>query len=352
MSAIQDIDEGDRALLCKLKLAAALAVIRGKPQDMTGEQYAQHLAEQIKQRDESWKDRAQTLERELLQSRQELVRCKLSEVDREPTGADSASQNDLQFQAAVFPTPPSSSETSGKSKLDTLHVHTKFLHSVLALQHKVKDLPILDSCDVALTTRDSVLHCIETIRSCLQDLSGQISIPKMEFAVDNITALLESRIVEKFHHEIHQKVVEFVQDILDFIYHCGRINQAGYLEDLSKMVIKLSEHAQLQPSILKLVVSKVTECSNELRSFHEEHSDWDPFHFENSHYLFFILEKVLADVATTPEKLKCWPETPLLDLGRELEDSLSHISDIFPLFAHCVWKVTAILDNLQLTLHH
>lgn len=57
----------------KAKVALAVAIIKNKPSGASGREYAEALACKLKSRDESWKEKAQELQEEVLRLRQELL---------------------------------------------------------------------------------------------------------------------------------------------------------------------------------------------------------------------------------------------------------------------------------------
>lgn len=57
----------------KAKVALAVAIIKSKPQGMSGREYAEALACKLRSQDESWKEKAQRLQQELLRLRQEVL---------------------------------------------------------------------------------------------------------------------------------------------------------------------------------------------------------------------------------------------------------------------------------------
>ncbi|XP_023809028.1 meiosis-specific protein MEI4 isoform X2 [Oryzias latipes] len=60
-------------LFMEAKIAAAVAIIKSKPPGMSGRAHAQALAIRLRRQEESWRDRAQSLERELLRLRQDSL---------------------------------------------------------------------------------------------------------------------------------------------------------------------------------------------------------------------------------------------------------------------------------------
>ncbi len=56
----------------------ALAIIRRKPEGVSGEEYTRRLSLQLSQLQTDWRTKAVRLERELLRTRQELVNCQVA----------------------------------------------------------------------------------------------------------------------------------------------------------------------------------------------------------------------------------------------------------------------------------
>lgn len=65
----------------KAKVALAVAVIKSKPSGLSGREYAEALARQLKSHDEDWKKKAQELQQEVLRLRQELLMSRASNVE-------------------------------------------------------------------------------------------------------------------------------------------------------------------------------------------------------------------------------------------------------------------------------
>ena len=54
-------------------MALAVAVIKNKPPDSSAREHAEALAGELRSREDSWREKAQELEREVLRLRQEMV---------------------------------------------------------------------------------------------------------------------------------------------------------------------------------------------------------------------------------------------------------------------------------------
>ena len=65
----------------------------------------------------------------------------------------------------------------------------------------------------------------------------------------------------------------------------------------------------------------------------------DPYSFTNLYFLINTLQQCLKYVKNTlSEELRD-------QIVSKLEDSLLHLTDKFPLFAHSIWRITAMLNT-------
>ena len=72
----------------------------------------------------------------------------------------------------------------------------------------------------------------------------------------------------------------------------------------------------------------------------------DPVYFENSYYVMSCLAECLVKAAQHPADLNAFFN--LRDKIRStLENCLSLTVDTFPIFAHSVWYLMALLDNIK-----
>lgn len=54
-------------------MALAVAIIKSRPQGVSGREYAEALSCKLRSQDESWKEKAQGLQQEVLRLRQEVL---------------------------------------------------------------------------------------------------------------------------------------------------------------------------------------------------------------------------------------------------------------------------------------
>lgn len=62
----------------KVKVSLAVVVIKTRPRGMSGREHAEAQARTLQRRDDSWKQRAQGLQQEVLRLRQEMLVAKVT----------------------------------------------------------------------------------------------------------------------------------------------------------------------------------------------------------------------------------------------------------------------------------
>ncbi|XP_035473170.2 meiosis-specific protein MEI4 isoform X4 [Scophthalmus maximus] len=168
----------DEALwfLARARVAVAVAVIKSRPAGMSGREHAEALGRQLRSEDESWRGKAEGLQREVLRLRQELLIARATSVTQGATetagpdrAVDDASQDlfdtsdaapdcdsdtpelflpdhqpaislpEPDPQAAIsLPRPPTPSCHYGRfPQEEALHSHVHFLQTLCAL-HRVE----------------------------------------------------------------------------------------------------------------------------------------------------------------------------------------------------------------------
>lgn len=80
-----------------MKMSIAIAIIRNKPSDMTGQEYAKLLANRIKTRQLQWKQRCQDVKAEVLHLKQQIVLHKHITGDASQQDLSSTQKSDGKF---------------------------------------------------------------------------------------------------------------------------------------------------------------------------------------------------------------------------------------------------------------
>ncbi|KAF7645524.1 hypothetical protein LDENG_00202550 [Lucifuga dentata] len=87
----------------KVKLAAAVAVIKSRPAGMSGREHAEALACKLKSRDENWRKKAQELQQEVQELRQELLLVKMTSNTRSSSDTAGSNTMDILSQDLIGP---------------------------------------------------------------------------------------------------------------------------------------------------------------------------------------------------------------------------------------------------------
>eukprot|EP00064_Thunnus_orientalis_P019738 superscaffoldBa00005076_g19866 len=82
----------------KAKVALAVAVIKSKPPGMSGRQYAEALASKLRRQDESWKNKAQGLQQEVLRLRQDMLITRVTSTTK--SSAEAAGHDETMGDAS------------------------------------------------------------------------------------------------------------------------------------------------------------------------------------------------------------------------------------------------------------
>ena len=102
----------------------------------------------------------------------------------------------------------------------------------------------------------------------------------------------------------------------------------------------LSKSPDLQNRILSNLVKCIKSYSDTLRRSKEQQEEIEPHKYENIGRVFGVLEQCLKDGLTTNLSYDA-----MCDIRCQLENSLLHISNDFPLFAHYVWALNALIPS-------
>ncbi|XP_035534279.1 meiosis-specific protein MEI4 [Morone saxatilis] len=90
--SVSGASQAERFFL-RAKVAQAVAVIKSKPSDLSGREYAEVLATKLKIQDEGWKKKAQELQQEVLRLRQELLMATATSITKSTAAAETWSIN-------------------------------------------------------------------------------------------------------------------------------------------------------------------------------------------------------------------------------------------------------------------
>ncbi|XP_078699921.1 meiosis-specific protein MEI4-like [Branchiostoma floridae x Branchiostoma belcheri] len=340
-----------------VKLAAAVAILRTKPPGMTGQQYTQYLQHKYQANQGDWKKRAELLQSQLLQTRQELVQAKLLQQQPQPDDSCcdwsvlrlidrliSPAEGDEDKPEQVFPTPPSSSEEPPSPKVsreDVVQRHSRFLSCVLRLQTVRNTLA--GRVNLGETVKDSILDSLHLLKVSVEEKVPDVSMATKKHVVKTIVEVLGREELKEFSGEIVRSVMELVQTILTGVLRCEDLNRHLHQEHQCRLIVDLSEADSLQKPILEALLQHIKDFSDTLRTV--KTSSLDAVLYENVYYMFWTFEQILYNLNDC--RKQSIDKTLANELNNTLESSLLFISEKYPLFAHYVWKLGGVLNSIQ-----
>uniref|UniRef100_A0A3Q1HDN7 Meiosis-specific, MEI4 homolog (S. cerevisiae) n=1 Tax=Anabas testudineus TaxID=64144 RepID=A0A3Q1HDN7_ANATE len=328
----------------RAKVALAVAIIKNKPQGVSGREYAEALSCELRSRHEGWKEKAQELQQEVLRLQQEVRRLQqevlrlqqeVPRLQQEATALqpDSDSETpDLMLEdnqpcTVVSPHPAAPFTFHVHAQGDAMHSHVQFLQSFCAL-HRVegnnKDLEVLwfsSGGDAGSVLVDSVCQLLDSVVTACRDpppLGPHDLVPQAcQVAAQAMDLFCSQRLPS----------AEFM----------GRVQES--LRELTAMLLHSNQPSRVSNGIRSPNISVTFQG--------QESSVLDTFpldQYQNSCYLFWILEELLRK-SKTPCRV---------DVGSEQMGFLSHLeqhvfllSDEFPLFSICMWRIGSLLTSSE-----
>ncbi|XP_042246713.1 meiosis-specific protein MEI4 isoform X1 [Thunnus maccoyii] len=377
----------------KAKVALAVAVIKSKPPGMSGRQYAEALASKLRRQDESWKNKAQGLQQEVLRLRQEMLITRVTSTTKSTTeaagrpfcmyighdetmgdasqdlfgpgsevysadlqqGSDSETpdlllhdpQPDIIFPPLLFPS-SHHADPQGKAMLP----HMQFLQSLCTL-HRVggsdKDLQSLwlgPDGDAGSVLMDTVCQLLDSVVAASRDppLPGpyDLVLKACQVAARAMDLFCSQRLPSA---EFMRRVEESLRELTGMLLHSNQPSRLRAAERLMECLITLGSSSMSKSLLIRHILSQINALADQLwQTFQgQESSGLDKFpvdQYQNSCHLFWIVEELLRK-----SKVPC-----RVEVGSEQTGFLSHLeqhvfllSDEFPLFSIYMWRIGSLL---------
>ncbi|KAF4092155.1 hypothetical protein AMELA_G00017650 [Ameiurus melas] len=358
----------------RARLGVALAVIKSKPAGKSAREHAESLAAQLKQREETWKRKAEELQEEVLGLRQELLLTKVLSGRRnggEATRGDvvklfsqdlakaQLSENDsgcdtqtlsltpdpadavLSSTVPPYPIRPGHSSFHRDTRECALSKHMRFLQNLSALRGSGKNTQI-DSGDAVMedTALSMIKSVVEYHREAGAGRLGDVSqLGRFLQASRLVAQALEKGVCKQ---DVCEKAEEMIEQLLELLLNNSQLNKFAVQDNLTECLICLGGASVLGSALLKLGLSHITRLAEHLWSACQEvpegqqpqQVDW--VRYENSFYLFWTLEQLIqARSGRVGNELH--------HLQAQLEKDVLPLSDEFPLFALYMWRIEGLL---------
>ncbi|XP_008284578.1 meiosis-specific protein MEI4 [Stegastes partitus] len=367
----------------KAKVALAVAVIKNKPPGMSGRAYAEALACKLKSQDESWKEKAQGLQQEVLRLRQEMLIARATSNTKSSTEAgdddnkmDDTSQDLFGPESQVWsvepdsetpelllqppeptiplprPLPPSS--LHGNPREDALSPPVQFLQSLCAL-HRVEDdnrgleaLWFIPGDDAGSVLADTVCQLLDSVVTAFKDPPApgprDLVLQACQAAARAMDLFCSQRLPSV---EFMRRVEEPLRELTRMLLHGSQPSRLQAAEKLMECLIALGSSSMSKSFLIRHILSEISTLADQLwQAFQaQDGSGLNKFpvdQYQNSCHLFSILEALLQK-----SKVSC-----RLEVGSEQMAFLSHLeqrafllSDEFPLFSIRMWRIGGLLKS-------
>ncbi|XP_018530158.1 meiosis-specific protein MEI4 [Lates calcarifer] len=366
--------------LMKAKVALAVAIIKNKPPGMSGREHAEALACKLKSQDESWKKKAQGLQQEVLRLQQEMLITRVTNTKSttETAGHDSAVEdNSRDLFGPSDPQPGCDSETPelfledpqpavsvpqlpvpschhGGPQDKVLHPHVHFLQSLCAL-HRVEGnnrgleaLWFSPDVDAGSVLVDSVCQLLESVVAACRDpppLGPQdLVLQACQVASRAMDLFCSQRLPSV---EFMRRVEDSLRELTGMLLLSNQPSRLQAAEKLMEYLITLGSSSMSKSFLIRHILSQISALADQLwQAFQgQESSGLDKFpvdQYQNSCYLFWILEELLQK-----SKVPCRVEvgSELMGFQSHLEQQVFLLSDEFPLFSICMWRIGELLTS-------
>ncbi|XP_067272847.1 meiosis-specific protein MEI4 isoform X2 [Pseudorasbora parva] len=347
------------------RLAVAVAVIKARPSG-GARQFAESLADGLRQQEDGWRSKARGLHEDLLHLRQELLLTRLLFKTRSSTEpeqgqeiARSLSQDDPQQLKA-----DSGCDTANSSQT---HVCIAKGPSLPPTPPNSQNFPLQDRQwrqDRRMLKHMQFLQCLSGLRRVETSLCGDGDV-----VWDSVVQMLDS-VVEVFrqanvgqplHHpeQLHQatqlvaqtlsrgetrhgcsvqhfcKVEYLLKEMTSLLLTSQQLNAFSVHDVLSECLLALGGSCLLRMPFIQLLMSEILQLAQQLweaceRTSREElphQMDW--IRYQNSFYVFWLLEQLAQDTNCNVNQ----------ELVNNLETKAFTLADEFPLFSLYMWRI-------------
>jgi hypothetical protein len=252
----------------------------------------------------------------------------------------------MHLERKILAEVPSCDKLSTQNDLTSeIAIHFKFLQSVSQLHASSKRLTGLPALDLATTVKDTVIRATEAIAECLHCAVRRSlpSITSFQMPVNIIAIILGSPYLAQFQEQLVKTAIGLVREILSIIIHCDAFSTEEDVHCiLSSMLLTLAGLPVLTKWVLAELLSTISTHSDHLRELSnttDEMSKFSVVEYENMCHVFRMLEEIIVKSGVISDQKVCD------EMKKLLADSLLHISQAFPLFAHYVWRLGAIIST-------
>ncbi|KAM6915628.1 meiosis-specific protein MEI4 [Xenentodon cancila] len=377
-----------RWLSMNIRLALAVAVIKNKPPSMSGREYAEALASELKRQEGGWREKVQELQQEVLRLRQEKLIIRVTKGSTQAADIEDRMDNlsqdlfspgslvssaelqpdsdsetpDLLLQephlAALPPLPPPTppqlllppSHHADAHRV-TMFPHVQFLQSLCALHRAEGSSRGLEALwfspdgDLSSVFADTVFQLLDSVVAACRDPPAlgppDLMLQACQVAAGALDLFCSQRLPSvEFRSRVEAPLTELTQMLLHS-HQPGRLRAA---EELTEYLMVLGSSSVAESFLIRHVLSEINAVADQLWQASQESSGLDRFPvdcYQNSCHLFMVLEKLLQKSKAAGSRAE--PGSEQMSFLSQLEGRLSVLSQEFPLFSIYMWKIGGIL---------
>ncbi|XP_077366080.1 meiosis-specific protein MEI4 isoform X2 [Festucalex cinctus] len=316
----------EECFLAKVGVAVAMSAIRSKPEGASVRQHVEALAARLRERDETWRSKAEELQLEVLGLRRALLVATATASAGHERGPGSDSDTPELFQPV--PPPPQVSPNQQRDARQRAGLpHERILHSLCAIQ-RAADLPPLGPGGDGDISEDVLCELLDALAAAFGERSlgggaGQLAL-KACHAFASSPATPTARLTSRLKASL--------RELTATLLHAGR--RQPTVDLLAECLAALGRSRMAKSFLVAHILSQ--------ENAGVERIPVDEYH--NALRLLTILEDLLSD-SSRRQEVK-WEQTESL---RHLEQQVFALSHEFPLFAVTVWRVAALAASTNLS---
>ncbi|XP_047428999.1 meiosis-specific protein MEI4 [Mugil cephalus] len=353
----------------RARVGVAVAILRARPVGMSGRAFAEALGARLRSQDEGWRRKVEELQQEVLRLRQEKLVAAvtadggITTVDAsqdlfgpdsstsraEPQPDDDSETPDLLLQdpdpAPPPPPPPPPSSRHG----DALSPHVHFLQSLCSLHHGggggLEVLWFSPDGDLGSVLGDTVLQLLDSVVGACRDppaLGPPDLVLKACRTAAQTMELLDSR--GQRSEGFLRRVEEVLKELTGMLLLRSHHNRAAETLKVCLATLGSSSSSVSKSFLTRHILSEINALAQQLWQSFQEPSGLDQFpvdRYQNSFHLFWVLEELLQKPKeTTVAVASCRAEVDFLGF---LEQRVFALSEEFPLFSVCMWRIGGLL---------
>ncbi|CAH1799043.1 unnamed protein product [Owenia fusiformis] len=324
------------------KIALATAIIRSKPDGLTGAQYCASLCSAYTQNTAAvLLEKNKQLEEQVLFLRQKLH----IEQSVLPHGAEQPASQ--QNENEVFLTPPSSSEEQTSAKLEQLKHkfshHAHFFNSLTPILQISANTNNHTSLEIIKETAESTIEALkETIREKIVSTHVENAMKK---AAKALGLLCDGNV--KVFQIIRSDIEELVATLINQIMSDEDLNNMDKQHSKSHLLVTLGTCSSLKFIILEVTLKAVIKATTTLQKS-TKHS-LDPVLHDNLYYLLWSMEEILQAECMASLKERVLVAIERRQIVDHLEEAMLHLTNNYPLVTMYIMKLIHMLEFLQQT---